>query len=98
MGNGKAVMAAAAMTASLIAIPMGASPAKADPGTCGIRHDFGTSQDGIYQYIVRNQCSRVVNMKIRTQGHWLYCKPVPANGYAGWVSIYFDNNWIIGYC
>jgi len=75
-----------------------ASPAQADPGFCGVRHDGPDHHGSGFLYVVRNKCGAAIRVRIVVQGINLYCQTISAYSYGAWTTIRYDVYWTVRSC
>lgn len=107
----KRALGAITITAAVVLAAIALSPsheaptvptARADPGTCAVRNSAFLGGGGNYYYVVRNRCSHGIVVKVYMPSPGRNadpgCQYVPANGYAYFVSLWVDPNWVIHNC
>ncbi|MEU6714595.1 hypothetical protein ABZ897_24265 [Nonomuraea sp. NPDC046802] len=103
MSARRIVKLAVAVAAVALFIPLAPGSASADPGGCGVRNGTTGGPHGGLLYIVRNQCSFVITVKVwLIQGGGRYsnegCKPIAGKGLGYFHDILITPTWEVHNC
>lgn len=109
--RGRRIVLSTVMAAPFLAVPLffiSATPAAADNGFCGVRHDEFYAGSGVFDYEVRNKCSAGWTFKVYLPqyGHYAVgtkngkiCEYNPGhNTITRYSAPVRDDDWIVRAC